>query len=138
MKTVYSYFVLDILHKGHLVMMKNSKSIAGDEGKLIVGILTNEAAMEKKSRPALSFEERMDIAAAIKYVDVVVAQNTYSPMQNIEHIKPDILMENPRHDKDVIAEAEKFMESIGGRVIALPYFPEQSSSKIKTSIINKE
>ena len=138
MKVVYSYYVLDIIHKGHLIMMKNSKAIAGDDGKLIVGILTDEAAMEKKSRPVLSFEERMDLAAAIKYVDVVVAQNTYSPMLNIEHIKPDVLMENPHHDKYVIEEAEKFMESIGGRVIALPYFPEQSSTKIKTSIINKK
>ena len=80
MKTVYSYYVLDILHKGHLVMMKNSKSIAGKDGKLIIGILTDEAAMEKKSRPIIPFEERRDIADAIKYVDVVVPQQTYSPI----------------------------------------------------------
>jgi glycerol-3-phosphate cytidylyltransferase-like family protein len=40
--------VLDIVHKGHLEMMKNSKAIAGDDGKLVVGILTDEAVMEKK------------------------------------------------------------------------------------------
>jgi len=134
MKTVYSYYVLDILHKGHLVMMKNSKSIAGKDGKLIIGILTDEAAMEKKSRPILPFEERRDIADAIKYVDVVVPQQTYSPIQNIKDIKPDILMENPHHDKDVIAEARNFMETIGGKVIALPYYPSQSSSNIKNAI----
>ncbi len=48
MKLVYSYYVLDIVHKGHLLMMKNAKSIAGKDGKLIVGILTDEAVMEKK------------------------------------------------------------------------------------------
>ena len=138
MKIVYSYYVLDIVHKGHLLMMKNSKIIAGDDGKLIVGILTDEAAMEKKPKPILSFEERIDLASAIKYVDVVVAQKTYSPMQNIKDINPDILMENPYHDKDVITESRKFMDSIGGRVIVLPYYPSQSSTNIKNTLKNKE
>jgi cytidyltransferase-like protein len=137
MKIVYSYYVLDIVHKGHLLMMKNSKAIAGEDGKLIVGILTDEAAMEKKPKPMLSFEERIDLAAAIKYVDVVVSQKTYSPLQNIKDIKPDILMENPHHDKEAIAEAREYMESIGGRVIVLPYYPAQSSTKIRNSLKSK-
>jgi len=40
MKLVYSYYVLDIVHKGHLLMMKNAKAMAGKDGKLIVGILS--------------------------------------------------------------------------------------------------
>ena len=44
---VYSYYVLDIVHKGHLLYMKNAKAIAGKDGKSIVGILTDEAVMEK-------------------------------------------------------------------------------------------
>jgi len=94
MKLVYSYYVLDIVHKGHLLMMKNSKAIAGEDGRLIVGILTDEAVMEKKPRPTLSFPERVALAEAIKHVDVVVAQETYSPLPNIMRIKPDILMES--------------------------------------------
>jgi len=73
MKIVYSYYVLDIVHKGHLLMMKNAKAIAGKDGKLIVGILTDEAVMEKKPKPTMPFEERIEIASAIKYVDVAVA-----------------------------------------------------------------
>jgi len=134
MKLVYSYYVMDILHKGHLLMLRNAKKIAGSDGILVAGILTDEAAMEKKLRPTLSFEERIDIAAAIKYVDVVVAQDTYSPVTNIKTIRPDVLMENPEHDAAVIAEARDFMHSIGGKVVALPYFPPQSSTKIKLKI----
>ena len=117
MKLVYSYYVMDILHKGHLLMLRNAKKIAGSDGILVAGILTDEAAMEKKLRPTLSFEERIDIAAAIKYVDVVVAQDTYSPVTNIKTIRPDVLMENPEHDAAVIAEARDFMHSIGGKVM---------------------
>ncbi len=134
---VYSYYVLDIVHKGHLLMMKNSKAIAGEDGKLVVGILTDEAVMEKKSKPILPFEDRMNLASAIRYVDVVVAQETYSPLPNIMRIKPDILMESASHSEEEIEEAREYMESINGRVIVIPYYPAESSTHIKNEIKNR-
>ena len=134
MKIVYSYYVLDIIHKGHLMMMRNAKMIAGENGKLIVGILTDEAVMEKKPRPLLSFEDRMELAAAIKYVDAVVAQETYSPLQNVMRIRPDILIESSSHNDQDIEKARKIMEEINGRVIVFPYYPGHSSTIIKNKI----
>ncbi len=134
MKIVYSYYVLDIVHKGHLMMMRNAKAIAGEDGKSIVGILTDEAVMVKKSKPLLSFDDRMALAAAIKYVDVVVAQETYSPLQNVMRIRPDILMESSSHDEQDIEKARKVMEEINGIVIVIPYFPGQSSTNIKNEL----
>ena len=134
MLIVYSYYVLDIVHTGHLLQMKNSKAIAGEDGKLIVGILTDEAVMEKKKRPILSFPERMELAAAIKYVDVVVPQETYSPLPNVMKIRPDILMESASHTDDAIEEARKTMQSFGGRLLVTPYYPGQSSTNIKKTI----
>lgn len=136
MRLVYSYYVLDIVHKGHLLMMKNAKAIAGKDGKLIVGILTDEAVMEKKKKPILAFEDRIELASAIKYVDLAVAQDTYSPLPNVKKIKPDILMESSSHDEKAIEEAREVMEGINGKVIVLPYFPPQSSSGIKDKIKN--
>ena len=134
MKTVYSYYVLDIVHKGHLEMMKNAKAIAGEDGKSIVGILTDEAVMEKKPKPTISFEDRIELAGAIKYVDLAVAQETYSPLPNVKKIRPDILMESSSHTKEAIEEAREVMKDIGGKVIVIPYFPTQSSSKIKNRV----
>jgi phosphoenolpyruvate phosphomutase len=134
MKIVYSYYVLDIVHKGHLMLMKNAKAMAGEDGKLIVGILTDEAVMEKKPKPLLPFEERMELATAIKYVDVVVAQETYSPLQNVMRIRPDILIESSSHDEKDIEKARKIMKEINGSVIVFPYFPGQSSTNIKNEI----
>jgi phosphoenolpyruvate phosphomutase len=134
MRIVYSYYVLDIVHRGHLLMMKNAKAIAGEDGKLIVGILTDEAIMEKKSKPITSFEERLELASAIKHVDIAVAQETYSPLPNIMKIRPDILMESTSHDEAAIEEAREYMESINGEVIVLPYFPSQSSTAIKDRV----
>lgn len=137
MKLVYSYYVLDIVHKGHLLMMKNAKGMAGKDGKSIVGILTDEAVMEKKPKPILSFEERIELAEAIKYVDVVVPQETYSPLPNVKRIKPDILMESSSHDDKAIADAGKVMKDFGGKVVVMPYFPAQSSTRIKNRIMRK-
>ena len=137
MKLVYSYYVLDIVHRGHLLMMKNAKAIAGKDGKLIVGILTDEAVMEKKEKPIVSFEERVELASAIKYVDLIVAQETYSPLPNVMKIKPDILMESTSHDEEAIEKAREVMESINGKVIVIPYYPSQSSTEIKNKINQK-
>ncbi len=134
MKLVYSYYVLDIVHRGHLLMMKNAKAIAGSDGKLIVGILTDEAVMEKKPKPTTSFEERIELASAIKYVDLAVAQETYSPLPNVMRIKPDILMESASHDEKEIEKSREYMESINSKVIVIPYFPSQSSTEIKNKI----
>lgn len=137
MKLVYSYYVLDIVHYGHLQMLKNAKEIAGPDGKLIVGILTDEAVMEKKPKPILSFNERVELARAIKYSDLVVPQETYSPIPNILKIRPDVLMESSSHDDAAICQARDCLKSYGGQVIVIPYFPTQSSTNIKKKIIGE-
>lgn len=133
-KIVYSYYVLDIIHSGHILMMKNAKSLAGKDGKSIVGILTDSAIMEKKSKPTLSLRERMAVAEAIKYIDLVVAQETYSPIPNCKKIKPDILIESASHSKEDINKTEKVLKSYGVEIITLPYYPLQSSTQIKKRI----
>ena len=71
-------------------------------------------------------------------MDLVVAQETYSPLPNVMKIKPDILMESTSHDEEDIEKAREVMESINGRVIVIPYYPSQSSTGIKNKINLKE
>tara|TARA_Y100001960_G_C14379749_1_gene683273 strand:- start:209 stop:634 length:426 start_codon:yes stop_codon:yes gene_type:complete len=135
-KIVYAYFCLDIIHKGHIRAMKKQREIAGNDGKLIAGILTDKAIKEKKPPPIISFNERFEIANSIKYIDEVVVQKTYSPIENIKKIKPNILIESTSHSIESIKLHQKLMNSIGGDVIVVPYYDGQSSTKIK-SIIKK-
>lgn len=125
---VYCYIVGDILHKGHIEHLKNCKAL-GD--KLIVGVLTDEAVMEKKPKPTMNFNERFDLVRSLKWVDVTVAQNTYSPLDNVKALKPDVLIESTDHKEQ---SANEYMESVGGRVLAMPYYPNHSSTKIKNEI----
>lgn len=135
MNIVYSYFVLDIVHRGHLLFMQNSKAIAGPHGRLIVGIVSDEAVFaEKGSCPILSFSERLELAQSIKYVDVVVEQEDYLPFNNVKTIKPSILIESNSHSDAQIKNSQTVMDEIGGRVIIMPYFKGQSSTNIKQKI----
>lgn len=135
MEIVYSYYVLDIVHRGHLLMMKNAKQIAGPNGRLIVGIVADEAVIKQKGRaPILSFSERLELAQSIRFVDVVVEQSEYSPIDNLKMLKPTILMESDSHSESQIKEGEEFMKKLGGRIITMPYFQGQSSTSIKNKI----
>ena len=128
---VYAYVCGDIIHRGHLLALKNAK-ILGEI--LIVGVLTDEAIMECKSKPTISFYERLEIVSALKYVDIVVPQKEYSPHDNVAMIKPDILMESQSHSKELLDQSGDLMKKIGGRMIVMPYFFEQSSTRIKDKI----
>lgn len=135
MAVVYSYYVLDIIHRGHLLQLQNAKRIAGPDGTSIVGILTKEAVLEKKPRkPILNFDERMNLAQSLRCVDVVIPQKIYSPIDNLKMIKPDIHLESDSHDKKDIEVIVQYMTSIGGKVFIMPYYPYQSSTSIKNKI----
>ena len=135
MNIVYTYFVLDIVHRGHLMMLKISKAIAWPEGRLIVGIVSDEAVLAKKGKtPILNFSERLELANSIQYVDAVVGQQDYTPYVNVKNIAPNILMESESHDEAQINEGKRLMRELGGRVIVMPYFHDQSSTLIKSKI----
>ena len=102
----YSYLVGDILHKAHILYLKNCKALCD---KLICGVLTDKAVMEKKPKPILSFEDRLELIKAVKYVDVVIPQETYLATNNCNLIKPDILFEN--------IGREEQSQNPGGKVI---------------------
>lgn len=134
MKVVYAYVCGDILHEGHLLQLENGKALAGKDGKLIVGVLTDKAVMEKKPKPIVSFRERLRLVKSLECVDCAVPQDDYSPHNNLKAIQPDIHMESASHIGNVYLEELK--KEFKGRIIMTPYYPEQSSTSIKNKIKN--
>ena len=133
MVIVYAYVCGDILHYGHLRHLKSAKAL-GD--KLIVGVLTDEAVMERKPRPTVSFRDRLEMVSALECVDLAVPQTEYAPHWNVRWVNADILVESNSHDSILLSGGQKEMEKRGGRVVTLPYYPEQSSASIKEKIKN--
>ena len=124
----YCYVVGDILHKGHLLHLKNCKSLCDF---LICGVLSDKACMEKKPEPIMPLDERLELVASLKMIDMAVCQEEYSPLANCKALKPDILFESISHKE---MPANNYMNSINGKVVVMPYFSGQSSSSIKRKI----
>jgi len=131
-KIVYAYVVADLLHIGHIIALENAKKY-GD--KLIVGVLTEKATMEKKPKPILSLDERIRLVKSLKCVDIVVAQETYTPDENLKKFKPDLLMESDSHSEKDLKKTRRFAKSIGCEVIITPYYSKQSSTNIKNLVL---
>ena len=62
----YTTGVFDLFHVGHLNILKKSKELCNH---LVVGVTTDELVSYKNTEAFVSFEERIQIVEAIKYVD---------------------------------------------------------------------
>ena len=82
MKKVLTYGTFDVLHYGHINLLKRAKEL-GDY--LAVGLSTDEFNAIKHKQSFYSYEERKLILEAIKYVDEVFPENTWE--QKINDIK---------------------------------------------------
>jgi glycerol-3-phosphate cytidylyltransferase len=89
-KTVITYGTFDLLHYGHIEILKRAKDIA-EGGRLIVGISTDEFNSLKGKKSSQSYEKRKELVEAIRYVDEII------PEENWEQKKDDI----ERHNVDV-------------------------------------
>ncbi|MBA2132311.1 glycerol-3-phosphate cytidylyltransferase [Capillibacterium thermochitinicola] len=82
MKTVITYGTYDLLHVGHINLLRRAKKL-GDY--LIVGLSTDEFNAIKRKKAYHSYEERKAILEAIKYVDLII------PEKNWEQKREDII-----------------------------------------------
>lgn len=82
MKRVLTYGTYDLLHYGHLNLLKRCKDL-GDE--LIVGVSSDEFNEQKGKNSVLNFEERVNLVESIKFVDKVIKENSWE--QKIDDIK---------------------------------------------------
>ena len=82
MKKVITYGTFDLLHVGHINLLRRAKEM-GDY--LIVGISTDEFNEMKNKHASQSYENRKIILESIKYIDEVIAEHSWE--QKIEDIK---------------------------------------------------
>ena len=131
----YAYVVADLLHIGQLKHLQACKALCD---RLIVGVLTDGATMERKPKPIMSFGERLELVKNIKAVDVAVKQETYSPIPNVQQLHVDILFESTSHAPSALNEAKSLMNMTKSRLIVMPYYAGQSSTSIKNKILKTQ
>jgi len=87
-KIVYVPLAADILHEGHLNILK----IASSYGKVIVGLLTDAAIIQYKNLPFFDYDQRFKIVSNLKLVDKVLPQNSWDYKEILNSIKPDFFV----------------------------------------------
>ena len=73
-RTVYMCFSTDVLHSGHIALLRKAQKL----GKVIVGVLSDEAVVTYKRYPLLPFEDRKALFESIAGISKIVKQETLS------------------------------------------------------------
>ena len=87
-RTVYLCFSTDLLHSGHIALLRKARRL----GRLIIGVLSDEAVASYKRFPLVPFQERMALMRSLSLVDRVVEQRTLSYRENLERYRPDYVV----------------------------------------------
>ncbi len=97
-KIVFTNGCFDIIHKGHVVLLKKAKSL-GDV--LIVGLNTDKSVkqLKGKDRPVNPQQDRSVVLDSIKYVDYVVLFDELTPHKLITEIMPDVVVKGGDYKK---------------------------------------
>lgn len=125
---VFTNGCFDIIHSGHLDLLKEAKSY-GD--KLIVGLNSDKSVSKLKGpeRPIIGQSERKKILSALKFVDEVIIFNEENPLKLIKKLKPSILVKGADYTKEQVVGGA-FVESYGGEIKLVKLTKGKSSSKI--------
>ena len=134
-KKVYVGLSVDIIHEGHINILK----IASKYGEVIVGLLTDEAIASYKNIPYLNYNRRKIIVQNIKYVKKVIPQNTLSYVPNLNLIKPNFVVHGDDWKKGVQKQTRqdviKTLKKWSGKLIEPKYTKNISSTLIKNRIL---
>jgi len=130
MSDVYVGMCADLIHHGHLNIIKEARNY----GYVIVGLLTDSAIASYKRLPALSYKERKVVVENIVGVGRVVPQETLDYIPNLEKYKPDFVVHGDDWKEGVQKQVRQSvidkLGEWGGMVVDVPYTKGVSSTKL--------
>jgi rfaE bifunctional protein nucleotidyltransferase chain/domain len=127
-KVVLCHGVFDLLHRGHVVHLREAKEF-GD--RLVVSLVADKY-VRKPWRPVVyEEEERMALLSAIRYVDEVVLCEAPGPEAVIAALRPDVYVRGP----DYIGK--RMPEDVTLRECGIPVRYTPSSFRRTTEIIER-
>ena len=128
MKKVITYGTFDLLHYGHINLLRKAKSL-GDY--LMVGLSTDEFNNKDKNKECyFDYENRKSLLDAVRYVDLVIPEKNWE--QKISDIQ--------KYNVDVFVIGDDwegkfdYLKDFGVEVVYLPRTKEISTSKIKDDL----
>ncbi len=133
-RLVYMCFSTDILHSGHIEIIRKAKRF----GRLVIGVLSDEAVANYKRYPLLPFSERKSMFENVIGVHSVVEQKTLSYRDNIQKLHPAIVVHGDDwvtgFQKPVRDEVVSELAVYGGRLVEFPYATDRKYQEMERSI----
>ncbi len=137
MKTVYTCFCTDVIHDGHLNIIRE----AGKKGRVIVGCLSDKALIRYNRFPTVSQEERVRRYRATEGVDEVVIQEDMLYDDVIALIHPDYVIHGDNWqtgpEKAIRDHVEQLLSAYGGELVDVPYTYNEKVKKIDLQLREK-
>ena len=128
MKRVITYGTFDLLHYGHINLLRREKA-QGDY--LIVALSTDKFNWEEKQKKCyFSFDERKQLLEAIRYVDLVIPEENWDQKRRDVHeycVDVFVMGDDWKGEFDYLKEE-------GCSVCYLPRTPEISTTQIKRDL----
>ena len=133
-KTVYVGMSADLVHPGHLNIIKH----AAELGDVTVGLLTDAAIASYKRLPYMAFEQRKEVIEAIKGVARVVPQETLDYVPNLREYKPDYVVHGDDWREGVQSKVRQSvidaLAEWGGELVEVPYTKGISSTQLNKAL----
>lgn len=129
-RTVYMCFSTDIIHGGHIAIIKKAQKL----GRVIIGVLSDEAVASYKRMPLVPASERKVMFENIAGVYKVVDQNTLSYKENLEKYKPSIVVHGDDwvtgFQRPIRDEVTAILATYGGKLVEYPYSNDPKYAEI--------
>lgn len=133
-KTVYVGMSADLIHHGHLNVLKVARNL----GEVTVGLLTDEAIASYKRLPYLTFDERKEIVEGLKGVTRVVPQETLDYVPNLLTLRPDFVVHGSDWREGVQRKTrQRVLDTLagwGGELIEPDYTEGISSTRLNAAM----
>lgn len=130
MKKVYIMMSTDVIHEGHRNILQKGKEL----GSVIVGVLSDKAAVRFDRFPTISFDERKKMIEGLPEVDRVVEQTEVSYAAILKELKPDYVLHGDDWKEGPLAhircEVIETLAKWGGELIEVPYTRNETVHRI--------
>ena len=129
-KTVFTNGCFDILHPGHIHLLKESKKLGN---KLIVGLNSDDSVRRLKgpNRPILSQDQRKKMLEALEIADEVIIFDEDTPLELIKRVKPNIITKGDDYMyKDIVGHELAY-------VVRIPRIDNYSTTGVINEIVRK-
>lgn len=133
-KTVYVGMSADLVHPGHLNIIKKAATL----GEVTIGLLTDQAIASYKRVPFMTFEQRLQVVESIKGVTRVVPQTTLDYVPNLQELKPNYVVHGDDWQqgvqKNVRQSVIDCLAQWQGELVEVPYTQGISSTALHKSM----